>query len=191
MKARTKIKIEMFTLNLIFEIVVNGAILISAYFLNRFFETLLFYLSWYVFRVAVPKIFHVKAKTPMMSICGCAICSVGCFVVSMRFVLPITMSIFSSVLIGIWINYILYLIADYRDLLREKSKNTIDIYKMSEEELRTYAISKHLSEMMIDTLVLRVIHNYRWSEIMAERNYSKTAIRYHKSRINKLLQTNI
>ena len=58
---------------------------------------------------------------------------------------------------------------------------------MSEEELRNYAKSKHLSEMMIDTLVLKVIHNYKWVEIQHERNYSKTAIIYHKKQICKTL----
>ena len=54
---------------------------------------------------------------------------------------------------------------------------------MSEDELRTYATSKGLPEIMIDTLILKVLHNYRWVDIMTERNYSKTAIRYHKAQI--------
>ena len=109
----------------------------------------------------------------------------------MRFVLPIGMSIFSSVILGVWINYILYCIANYRDLLREKNKNTVDIYKMNEDDLRAYARSKGLSEMIVDTLVLKVIYNYRWVEIQNERNYTKDGIRYHKERINKVLNLNI
>ena len=51
---------------------------------------------------------------------------------------------------------------------------------MSEEELRQYAQSKGLSEPICDTLVLKIIHNYRWVDIQKERKYSKTAIIYHK-----------
>ena len=191
MKIQTKIRMEKFFLNLAFELFVNGAIITIAYFLNRIIEILCFYLCWSVFREAVIKVFHFKANKPIFSILGCAICSIACFVVAMRFVLPIGMSIFSSVLLGIWINYILYCIANYRDLLREKSKNTVDVYKMNEDDLRAYARSKGLSEMIVDTLVLKVIYNYRWVEIQNERNYTKDGIRYHKERINKVLNLNI
>ena len=101
--------------------------------------------------------------------------------------LPIQISIFSSVLVGILMNYALYKLQDYLDLKKQVAKETINIYKMTEDELRKYAISKHLSEMMIDTLVLKVIHNYRWCEIMEERHYSRTAIKYHKKCIEKQL----
>ena len=58
---------------------------------------------------------------------------------------------------------------------------------MTEEELRNYAKSKHISENMIDTLVLRVIYNYKWVEIQQERNFTKDGIRYHKEQLNKKL----
>jgi hypothetical protein len=105
----------------------------------------------------------------------------------MKLMLPISVSIFSSVIVGISINYILYRIQDYIDLKKEVAKETINIYKMTEDELRKYAISKHLSEMMVDTLVLKVIHNYRWVDIRNERNYTRTGMDYHKKTIEKKL----
>lgn len=191
MKAITKIKIKIFITKLLFEIVVNSCILAIAYLSGKFFETLLFYIPWQIFRLCVPKIFHIRASSPIRSIFGCLFASIFSFMIAMRLMLPIQISIFSSVLVGVGINYCFYKIQDYIDLKAQAEKKTIDIYRMTEEDLRTYARSKHLSEMMIDTLVLRVIHNYKWSEIMEERNYSKTAIRYHKDRINKILQVNI
>ena len=188
MDIKKRVRLKLFVMDLAFEIVVNSIILIVAWFSNRFIETLLFYISWAMFRYAVPKVFHIKHfKKPLMNVIGCAICSIACFVISIRFMLPISMSIFSSVVVGIWINYILYLLADYRDLRIAKSKNTIDIYKMTENELRNYAHSQGLSEMIVDTLILKVIHNYRWSEISKERNYTKEGVRYHKQRIQKVL----
>ena len=66
-----------------------------------------------------------------------------------------------------------------------RATNKDELYAMSEEELRTFARSKGLSEMIVDTLVLKVIHNYKWIEIQEERNYTKEGIRYHKNRIFK------
>lgn len=122
-----------------------------------------------------------------MSILGCMVCSCLVFAIAIKLMLPIQISIFSSVLVGILMNYALYKLQDYLDLKKQVAKETINIYKMTEDELRKYAISKHLSEMMIDTLVLKVIHNYRWCEIMEERHYSRTAIKYHKKCIEKQL----
>lgn len=62
-----------------------------------------------------------------------------------------------------------------------------NIYSMTEDELRIYATSKHLNEMMIDTLILRVKKNYRWCEIAQESGYSKNAIIYHKKILEKRL----
>lgn len=187
MKAITKIKVKIFLIKCIFEIIVNGAILSIAFISDRLIETLLFYISWQVFRTCVPKIFHVRLKSPLMSIIGCLFCSILTFILAMKLMLPIEISIFSSVLIGILINYCLYKIQDYIDIKKEIAKQVKNIYAMSEEELRCYARSKHLSEMMIDTLILKVIHNYKWVEIQNERNYSKTAIIYHKKQICKAL----
>lgn len=187
MKVTTKIKLKLFALDFTFELTTNLIILFLAYFNNRIVETLLFYLSWRVFRFAVPKIFHFKARTPLMSILGCMFCSCLCFWIAMKLMLPITVSIFSSVLVGIIINYTLYKIQDYIDLKKQIGQQTINIYKMTEDELRKYAISKHLSEMMVDTLVLKVIHNYRWVDIRNERNYTRTGMDYHKKTIEKKL----
>ena len=187
MKVTTKIKLKLFLFDLTFELIVNSVILTIAYFSNKIVETLLFYLAWRVIRFAVPKIFHFKGKTPLMSILGCMVCSCLVFGVAIQLMLPISISIFSSVLVGMLMNFIIYKIQDYLDLKKEVAKETINIYKMTEDELRKYAISKHLSEMMIDTLVLKVIHNYRWCEIMEERRYSRTAIKYHKKCIEKQL----
>ena len=62
---------------------------------------------------------------------------------------------------------------------------------MSETELRQYAQSKGLSETICDTLVLRVINNYRWVDIQRAMNFSKDGIRYHKEQIIKKLSVDI
>lgn len=188
MNALKKVKLRLFILDLIFEIVVNSIILVVAWFSNRIIETLLFYFAWRVFRYCVPKIFHIKMKSAIMSVIGCGICSIACFIVAMQLMLPINITLFWSILIGAFMNDVLYLMCDYRDLKESHIKLKSDIYNMSEEELRNYCKRNDLSEMIIDTVVLRVIHNYKWVEIMNERHYTKEGIRYHKKRIYQKLK---
>lgn len=187
MKAYTKIRIKLFLLSLCFELVVNSAILFAAYIVDKLLETLLFYVPFHFLRRAVPKILHVRASKPIFSLLGCGLFSYLCYLLAMKLMPTVNISIFFCVLVGAFINFILYKIQDYLDLKKEVAKETINIYKMTEEELRSYARSKHLSEMMIDSLVLKVIHNYRWCEIRNERNYTRTGMDYHKQTIEKKL----
>lgn len=69
--------------------------------------------------------------------------------------------------------------------IKNLSKN--DIYQMPEYELRQYAASKGLSEVVIETLVLKVIYHYKNVEIQQERGYSKSAINYHLKIIKEKL----
>lgn len=188
MKATTKIKLKLFLVKSAFEIVINSSILSIAFLSGKFIETLFFYISWLIFRLCVPKVFHIRNRSPLMNIVGCLFYSIFLYILSLKLMLPISISICSSVLVGIFINYCLYKIQDYIDIKKQLLNKVKDVYAMTEDELRTYARSKQLSEMIIDTLILKVIHNYKWVEIMAERNYSKTAIRYHKKQICKCLK---
>ena len=188
MKTYTKIKIKLALFDILFELAMWTGIGLCAWLHDRIIETIFFACSWCVFRHAFPKEYHFKhSKKPIMNVLGCLFWSNVIFWVVIPSIFPVTTSIFASVVVGTIVNYLLYKFQDYLDLQKEVVKETIDIYKMTEDELRKYAISKHLSEMMIDTLILKVINNYKWCEIMEERHYSRTAIKYHKKCIEKQL----
>lgn len=191
MNIRLRIKLKIILIDLLFELIVNSIIFAVAYFSSRIIETIFFYISWRVFRFAVPKIFHVRLKSPIMSVVGCGICSCATFVISIKLMLPIGVSLFSSVIVGSLVNFVLYKVQDYIDLKNLQMKEEINIYSMPEDELRNYAKSKHISEQIIDTLVLRVIHNYKWVEIQQQRNFTKDGIRYHKEQLNKKLNVKL
>lgn len=187
MNTITKIKIKLFIIKLVFELAIHSSILVFAILSGKILETLLFYICWMAFRRVVPKIFHVKTNNAWLNIIGCFICSFAVFVISVSHLPTVRISILASIVMGIFINYILYRIQDYVDLLNDKGKKTINIYSMTECELRNYAKSMHIAEQMIDTLVLRVVHNYKWIEIQSQLNFTKDGIRYHKEQLNKKL----
>lgn len=85
------------------------------------------------------------------------------------------------------LTYVLYKVQRLIDKGLQKIDLKEHIYSLTEDELRNFAKSKGLGEQIVDTLVLKVIHNYKWVEIERERNYSKDGIRYHKEKLNKVL----
>ena len=68
-----------------------------------------------------------------------------------------------------------------------KEYENINLYKMTETELRQYGASKLLSEVQQDILVMRVIEHLKISEICKYRNYGRTTIKYHIAEIKKKL----
>lgn len=188
MKIETKLKLKLLMFDIAFEFLMWVGIICCALWNNRIIETAFFYICWATFRYVFPKEYHYRhSKKPLINILCCLFWSNVIFWVVIPNMFPITISLFSSVISGCVVNYFLYKIQDYIDLKEEKYINTVNIYKMSEEELRQHAHSLKISEQIVDTLVLRVIHNYKWVEIMQERNYTKEGIRYHKEKLQKVL----
>lgn len=187
MTAYTKVRLKIFAINVIFELVVNSLILLLAFLADKLLLTLLFYIPFHCLRYAFPKVFHAKGGKPIVNLANCIMLSCLCYCSAMKLMLPLSISIFSSVLVAALINFILFKIQDYIDLKKKKATTLFDLCKMSEDDLRAYAISKHLSEALVDTLILRLKHNYRWCDIQAEKSYSKDGIRYHKETLQKVL----
>lgn len=163
---------------------------------GKYVEAVIFLVAELALRYKFDKTYHCKTS-------GMCFCFTSCVIwLCVPVVLPVEISYLFGIFIGLSISLISYWIQcslDNLALLKDKDRqielmawrlkkySDVNIYKMSEEELRVYAASKGLSDIIIDTLVLKVLHNYRWVDIMKERNYSKTAIRYHKSQIIKKL----
>ena len=68
-----------------------------------------------------------------------------------------------------------------------KELESIDLYCMSETELRQYGASKGLSEVQQDILVMRIIEHLKISEICDYKHYGRTTIKYHIAEIKKKL----
>ena len=122
----------------------------------------------------------------------CLITTLGVAFLGISRSLPLAISLLSTIPMAFVICWIGYLVQYKVDLLKynrelKKQLEDIDLYKMTKEELRNYAKCKNISEPLIDTLVLRVIHNYKWVEIEQARNFTKDGIRYHREQLNKKL----
>ena len=188
-----KIKIKNAVL-IILTIIISTAI--PAVIFNKYIEAVVFFFCHWFIREQFPKQYHHIVPAICRTITAC----IMFFGVS--FVLPFELSLISAIPICYFISWIGF-IKKERDEFEIKSEEldeevekllndlktykNIDVYNMTEDELRSFARSKGLAETMCDTLVLKVIHNYRWVDIQRELHFTKDGIRYHKEQIIKKL----
>lgn len=64
----------------------------------------------------------------------------------------------------------------------------IDLYKLTEEELKQYGASQLLSQVQIEILCLRVLKHLSISDICRQANYGRTTIKYHLAEIKRKLE---
>ena len=183
MKHRIKLPISFYLFKYSAYLVIFACIFTFGYLTDKFVASIFLFVAYLSLGYLFPKTWHSK------SFLRCIFWSIASFFVAIELTPELSVSILSSIVVGIIFDAILHKISDYTDLVRNKAQQSCEmIYKMDEAELRMYAKMKGLAEVMIDTLVLRVLHNYKWVEIQQERAYSKTAIRYHKQIIEKTLK---
>ena len=173
-----------FLFSLICEIVFGTLILditLSKVIISSILKMVTFIISFNWIRYDYPTTFHSDSFKTCINLSIKMFCCGALFMI----MFPINITIYGGLFSGIICCYILYVAGKTKDYIVNLS--TKDIYSMTEDELRNYAKSRHISENMIDTLVLRVIHNYKWTEIQQARNFTKDGIRYHKEQLNKKL----
>lgn len=192
-----KLKLEKFFIEGIWQYLIVIAFLsFCAWLFNKPIEAVLFCVAHIVIRRYFDKQYHC-GKT---AICMFVTLSIGFF--GILSCLPLSVSLLSTIPVCFLICIVGYFMQDRVDnmILIDKirkenkrllesldNKNHPDIYKMSEDELRQYGASKHLSELQQDILVFRTIEHLRISEICDYRNYGRTTIKYHISEIKKKL----
>ena len=166
------------------------------------FDCLVFYFPFWFIRICFAETYHSNKWKHCKKWTRIMLCS-GVFVM---WILPIKYSLFNGLFVAFLCCLILYLVAlevnEKKEIKRYNKKleleiekliaelkiyKNIDLYKMTETELRAYAQSKGLSETICDTLILRIIHNYRWVDIERAKNFTKRGIDYHKEQIIKKL----
>lgn len=193
-----KFYIKRFVINQLWiHLFVFSSIALCSFIFNKWIEGLSFCIAHSTIRPMFNRQFHFNKMA-------------YCFILTeiiIWFSIPITLPVSISLLSSIPIAFIVCLMGYYAaDRLKEieynkrlnrqveellnKIKNT-EIFNMTEDELRNYAKSKGLSETICDTLILKVIRNYRCVDIQKALKYSKDGIRYHKEQIIKKLGINL
>lgn len=192
-----KLKIEKFLKEQLWQFtVVIAFVFICAWLFNKYIEATMFCVAHIVIRKHFDKQYHCGTTAT----CMFTTLSVAFFGILYTF--PLALSLLSTIPICYLISWVGYVVQDRIDTLAEnkhlqieidnligkiKEYENINLYKMTETELRQYGASKLLSEVQQDILVMRVIEHLKISEICKYRNYGRTTIKYHIAEIKKKL----
>lgn len=197
MKTSNKLKIERFFKEQLWQLLLVVALLFFfAWLFNKYIECVMFCISHQTIRPSFMKQYH-RQETYL---CLFLTASIGWFGISTM--LPVAVSVLSSIPLSFIICLLGYVAQDRVDyrilnvklqgeldqaLARINQLESIDLYKMTEEELRQYGSCLGLSEIQQDILVHRVIENLKISEICNLRSYGRTTIKYHINEIKRKL----
>ena len=177
-----RIKAELFFKTILGYVIILVALFFVSWLLDKIINTVIILMSYGGTRWVFPITYHAKSDK------GCIYFTIACFSIGIIICLPITLSIVSSVVIGMVISTFLFFLQYFIDLLEEqKAKEKEYLYKMTEAELRQHGASKGLTEIQQDILVHRIIENLKITEICDYRKYGRTTIKYHIGEIKKKL----
>lgn len=130
MSPLTKVKLKLFIFNLLFDLTMFLIIGFCAYFNHKIKETVLFYIAWINLRYVFPKVFHFKqSRKPILNVLGCLVCSALIFIFTIPHIAPLHISLFSSITISAFINFLLYKIQcylDYKDFYIKHTKFSVE-----------------------------------------------------------------
>ena len=171
-------------------------VFICAWLFNKYVEAVMFCVAHIVIRKYFDKQYHCGTTAT----CMFTTLSIAFFGIMYTF--PLALSLLSTIPMCYFISWIGYVVQDRVDQITEKKylqievdnlvakikeHENIDLYKMTENELRQYGASKMLSEVQQDILVMRVLEHLKISEICKYRNYGRTTIKYHIAEIKRKL----
>lgn len=197
MKINRQLKIEKFFKEQLWQhLIVVAFVFMCAWLFDKYVEAVLFCVSHLVIRMHFDKQYHCGTT----AMCLTLTLTIAFFGIAS--VLPLSASLLSTIPICFLISWVGYVVQDRVDVIAEnkgiqkeldtllvkiKEYEDIDLYKMTEQELRQYGASRQLSEVQQDILVMRVIEHLKISEICRYRNYGRTTIKYHIAEIKKKL----
>ena len=177
-------------------LLVIGSVALCSYIFNKWIEGIMFCIAHITIRRAFDKQFHFNKTAYCLSL------TLAIIWFAIPITLPITVSLLSSIPVAFLI-CLFGFIAQDRIELQLKNKDLeheltaiiveldkykqIDIYKMTQEELRQYGASQQLSEVQIDILCMRVFDHLKISEMCKYANYGRTTIKYHLGQIKQKL----
>ena len=98
-------------------------------------------------------------------------------------ILPVTISLLSTIPISCFISWVGYIAQDRIDIIKKRKDE--EIFMMDEDKLRELGRAKGLTEIQQDILVHRLIDRLKISQICEYRKYGRSTIKYHISEIKR------
>ena len=147
--------------------IIYAGIILAGILYHRYIETAFLFMAFIVLRYAFPKTFHHK------NVYWCVFWSIAVFCLALPHTIPIYISLFSSVLVGCGMTYVLYKVEDYVECKEKLHKLTNKtIWQMDENELADYCYAKGIRGDMLEFVIMKVIYQMKYEEIGKKLGYA-------------------
>lgn len=126
-----------------------GSVFLVAWILNKFIEAVAFLVAFFILRYKFNDTFHHD------KVWCCVLMTISMFTLSVAFIEPLHVSLFSSVLFAFFDTWLLWYLKHIQDIKSELAKyKDKDIWSMTEPELRDYCRLKGIKGTKIDFVVM-------------------------------------
>ena len=160
-------------------LIVVAFVSLCAWLFDKWIEAIMFCIAHTIVRRHFEKQYHCKTT----GLCLITTLTIAFFGIAT--ILPVTLSILSTVPMCCFISWIGYIAQDRMDLLKKRKSE--EIFMMTEEQLRELGKINGLSDFQQEILVHRLIDRWKISQICEYRKYGRTTIKYHIGEIKKKL----
>lgn len=161
---------------------VFGCMGIAGYFNSKLLETAFLFLCYILLRFLTPKTFHSN------NFYRCIFWSIVMFIVAIPMTLPLSISLFASVVMGYLISLVLYHIQDYIDLKIENEKNKMfNVETCTEEELIEKCKSKGFNQQDTDQCLIIFKSGLKGDALYKKLCYCERQVKNLRKKYRKLL----
>lgn len=152
-----------------------------AYFLDRILELTIILISYTLLRWCYPKTWHHK------QVLYCLLYSIAFFIILQKLSLPLSVSLFSGIVLAILFTYYLYKFQCLVDIKIEKTKNTRTVFDLTKTEFYELLNDSTISQEEKDAVELRVLEHYKGKQWYTAMGYCKRQCQYlYKHGLEKL-----
>lgn len=170
---------KFFTEQLWQHLLVVAFVSFCAWLFDKPFEAVMFCVAHYFIRKTFEKQYHCGTT----AICLTMTLTIAFFGIAS--ILPVAISLLSTIPMCWFISWIGYIAQDRIDLLKQRKHE--EIFMMTEEQLRELGRKNELSDIQQDILVHRLIDRWKISQICEYRKYGRSTIKYHIGEIKRKL----
>lgn len=180
-KFKKKVLAELYFARVFLYLVFISAQIMIAYFLERILELAIILISYTLLRWCYPKTWHHK------QVLYCLLYSVAFFMILQRLSLPLSVSLFSGIVISILFTYYLYKFQCVLDAKIEKTKSTRTVLDLTKTEFYELLNESTISQEEKDAVEYRVIYHYKGQQWYQACGFCKRNCQYlYNSGIRKL-----
>lgn len=170
-------------------IIMLSFVIFCGWLFHKIIISIFFYISHYVIRSLFEKQYHCRHSKRSIAIvmCLCLSCTISFFAISS--ILPLSVSLLSTIPVTYFISWIGYIAQDrldcYEIIKKLKGKT---IWEMDENELADYCYAKGIRGDMLEFVIMVVVYQMKYEEIGNKLGYAVDTLKDWSPKCKKILE---